>query len=422
MRQYRCPVCGQKTDKKQCPSCGWDFTKDVAKGFLPAQMSGAACRVYMQRLQAQREKCEAAQKKNAAAVTEQTETAWPKANPDIQLFDSDTYQDDIFIDDIDDNLAEDIYVKPPSGKIARPKKKKGRFVKRVIMALMVGVLVSGAIYYGLVYLPDKNAAEQDGGANADTPGSTGSGADSTGAQSAGQDGADGYFTENSAAVAVSADYPPYAYYDDQGHIAGADIDILWEILLEDGVDEMTIIDIDSYNLSTMFGSGEANIAAGGITPTQERDQVMDFSDVYASAKIVIAMPEISTMTSVDEMGGSGVFGVLQGSLAQTSCEEHGYETLVYKDRESMWEDLASGLLDGVADDRIWIQQYMDMYGGFKILDGTLAEEDYVFAVAEGNQELLDEINTAIKQLKDAGKLDEMIEKRIELGDVCQHSS
>ena len=198
-------------------------------------------------------------------------------------------------------------------------------------------------------------------------------------------------------------------------MGGADIDILWEILLEDGVDEMTIIDIDSYNLSTMFGSGEANIAAGGITPTQERDQVMDFSDVYASAKIVIAMPEISTMTSVDEMGGSGVFGVLQGSLAQTSCEEHGYETLVYKDRESMWKDLASGLLDGVVDDCIWVQQYMDIYGGYKILDGILAAEDYVFAVSEGNQGLLAKINAGIKRLKDTGRIDEIIEEHVGLG-------
>ena len=54
MRQYRCPVCGQKTDKKQCSSCGWDFTKDITKGFLLAQMSRAACRAYMQELQAQK--------------------------------------------------------------------------------------------------------------------------------------------------------------------------------------------------------------------------------------------------------------------------------------------------------------------------------------------------------------------------------
>lgn len=54
MRRYRCPVCGQKTDQQRCPSCGWDFTKDVAKGFLPAQMSRKACMAYMQKLQAQK--------------------------------------------------------------------------------------------------------------------------------------------------------------------------------------------------------------------------------------------------------------------------------------------------------------------------------------------------------------------------------
>ena len=54
MKKVQCPICGNISSEKQCQNCGWDFTKDVAKGFLPAQMSRKACMAYMQKLQAQK--------------------------------------------------------------------------------------------------------------------------------------------------------------------------------------------------------------------------------------------------------------------------------------------------------------------------------------------------------------------------------
>ncbi|HIT06394.1 MAG TPA: amino acid ABC transporter substrate-binding protein [Candidatus Scybalocola faecipullorum] len=270
------------------------------------------------------------------------------------------------------------------------------------MAIFAALIIAAA---GYGYFLAKDAVAEAEGQKIETSGSIGSETDSDGE----------YFKGEIPVVAISSDYSPYAYYNDQDSVDGADIDILKEILVEDGTDVMKIEDMSFGQLSTALDSGKADIAAVGITQTQERDQVMDFSDVYASAQIVIVMPENSTMTSVDEMDGSGVFGVLQNSLAQTSCEEHGYETLIYEDRESMWRDLATGLLDGAADDCIWVQQYMDIYGGYKILDGILAAEDYVFAVSESNQELLAKINAGIKRLKDTGRIDEIIEEHVGLG-------
>ena len=46
------------------------------------------------------------------------------------------------------------------------------------------------------------------------------------------------------------------------------------------------------------------------------------------------------------------------------------------------------------------------------MDATYADEDYAICVQKGNTELLDKINEALKELKESGKLDEIVEKYI----------
>ena len=48
----------------------------------------------------------------------------------------------------------------------------------------------------------------------------------------------------------------------------------------------------------------------------------------------------------------------------------------------------------------------------KILDEAFAEEEYAIAIAKDNTELLDKVNAALGELKEPGKLDEIIGKYI----------
>ena len=46
----------------------------------------------------------------------------------------------------------------------------------------------------------------------------------------------------------------------------------------------------------------------------------------------------------------------------------------------------------------------------KVIDVPLTTEYYAIAVKKGNTELKDKINAALKEIKDSGKLDELIEQ------------
>ncbi len=63
-------------------------------------------------------------------------------------------------------------------------------------------------------------------------------------------------------------------------------------------------------------------------------------------------------------------------------------------------------------DRQPAQVFVDENEGLKILDEAFAEEEYAIAVAKDNTELLDKVNAALGELKESGKLDEIIGKYI----------
>ena len=49
-------------------------------------------------------------------------------------------------------------------------------------------------------------------------------------------------------------------------------------------------------------------------------------------------------------------------------------------------------------------------GNYRKLDGSILETQFVFAVAEGNQELLDDIDPVIERLRNEGKVSEFSDK------------
>ena len=74
--------------------------------------------------------------------------------------------------------------------------------------------------------------------------------------------------------------------------------------------------------------------------------------------------------------------------------------------------LANGQVDCVVIDNEPAKNYVAANTGLKILDTEYVTEDYAIAVSKDNPNLLKKINTALKELKDAGKIDEIVGKYI----------
>lgn len=77
------------------------------------------------------------------------------------------------------------------------------------------------------------------------------------------------------------------------------------------------------------------------------------------------------------------------------------------------EALLTGNLDAVIIDNNPAIEFRDNNSDkLKLIEGQFEDENYVFGIQKGNKALLDAVNNAIKELKDDGTMQEILDKYI----------
>jgi polar amino acid transport system substrate-binding protein len=122
-------------------------------------------------------------------------------------------------------------------------------------------------------------------------------------------------------MVTSADYPPYEFRDTaRGNaIIGFDVDIANRIAKELGF-QLQIIDTDFNGIIPALQSGRADFAMAGMTPTEERQKNVDFSDIYYEAKNTIVAKKGSNLKKPEDLAGKNV-GVQLGSTQEEAAQK-----------------------------------------------------------------------------------------------------
>ena len=212
-------------------------------------------------------------------------------------------------------------------------------------------------------------------------------------------------------MATNATFPPYEMTTDSGEIEGIDIDtakaIAEKLGLELQVDDM---EFDAALLSVQ--QGKADMVMAGVTVTDERKAVMDFSDSYATGIQSIIVPEGSDITSPDDLAGKKI-GTQRGTTGYIYCsDDFGDDAVVaYDDGLTAVQALKNGQVDAVVIDNAPAKEYVAANPGLVILDTSYAEEDYAIGMAKGSA-LEDAVNAALEELKADGTLQSIVDKYI----------
>ena len=212
-------------------------------------------------------------------------------------------------------------------------------------------------------------------------------------------------------MATNATFPPYEMTTDSGEIEGIDVDtakaIAEKLGLELQVDDM---DFDAALLSVQ--QGKADIVMAGVTVTDERKAVMDFSDSYATGIQSIIVPNDSDIASPDDLAGKKI-GTQRGTTGYIYCsDDFGEDSVVaYDNGLTAVQALNNGQVDAVVIDNAPATEYVAANPGLKVLDTSYAEEDYAIGMAKGSA-LEDAINKALEELKEDGTLQSIVDKYI----------
>ena len=212
-------------------------------------------------------------------------------------------------------------------------------------------------------------------------------------------------------MATNAAFPPYEMTTDAGEFEGIDIETAQAIADKLGL-ELQIDDMDFDAALLSVQQGKADIVMAGVTVTDERKAVMDFSDSYATGIQSIIVPEGSDIASPDDLAGKKI-GTQRGTTGYIYCsDDFGDENVVaYDDGLTAVQALNNGQVDAVVIDNAPAKEFIAANPGLKILDTSYAEEDYAIGMAK-NSPLEDAVNSVLEELKADGTLQAIVDKYI----------
>lgn len=237
-------------------------------------------------------------------------------------------------------------------------------------------------------------------------------------------------------VATSPDFPPFESLDEAGNVIGWDIDVAKALAEKLGV-ELEIQKMEFDAVLSSVAAGKVHIGMAGISNTAKRDESVDFSlNVFDSSQMIIVRADNTSINGPMDLAGKTVAvqaGTIGNWLAEMD-EDYAYN---FDDDGNVLLDepilgapktvtkLSSGLMaiqqvkngqaDAVILDKLpakTIVEKLNAEGGnqLKILDMSVYDDAYAFAIGEGNTALKAWIDEALTELKEEGFFEELNSK------------
>lgn len=225
-------------------------------------------------------------------------------------------------------------------------------------------------------------------------------------------------------MATNASFPPYEYYDGDA-IVGIDAEIAAAVCEKMGY-ALQIDDMEFDSIIAAVGSGKADFAMAGMTVTEERKQMVDFSDSYATGIQAVVVKEDSPITTVDDLFAEGANYTVGVQISTTGdiyttgdIEEAGLGTVQrFPNGNEAVMALMSGKIDCVVIDNEPAKAYVAANEGLKVLETEYAVEDYAACFAK-DSELTAQFNAALAELTEDGTIQSIIDKYINTGDAAE---
>ncbi|MCL2170238.1 MAG: basic amino acid ABC transporter substrate-binding protein [Defluviitaleaceae bacterium] len=205
-------------------------------------------------------------------------------------------------------------------------------------------------------------------------------------------------------MATSADFPPFEFVNDDGEYDGFDVHMARAIA--DILGKELVIQNMSFDAVIMaVTTGAADVAIAAITITDERRLSVDFTIPYFETTLVAIVQEDSDIVSIEQLTYARI-AVQLGTTSDLMVEwnlPNAYVRRLLRAPDTVLE-LNTGGVDAIVIDRGVAEQFIHDSPGLRILEETLAYEEYAIAVNLNNPQLTADINAALEQLMASGEL------------------
>ncbi|MFL1706892.1 basic amino acid ABC transporter substrate-binding protein [Campylobacter sp. MOP7] len=213
-------------------------------------------------------------------------------------------------------------------------------------------------------------------------------------------------------VGTAANYPPFEFIDDQNKIAGFDIDLMDALSKKVGF-KYQFVNMNFDGLIVALKTGKINVIASAMSATDERRKSIDFTDAYYSTEnIYLRKKGNEAIKDKESLSGKKV-GVQLGTVQEMAAKEiKGVNIVPSEETVTLVLGLKANKIDAVIFDSSigygYLKKNPDLEEFHKESDGSEG-----FSIAfdkDKNLDLIEKINAALKELKQDGTYDKLLEK------------
>ena len=200
---------------------------------------------------------------------------------------------------------------------------------------------------------------------------------------------------------TEATFPPYEFLRGS-EIVGIDVEICKAVAKKLGR-EFAVESVNFDSVIPTVISGKADLAAAGITVTEDRKKNVDFSVPYVKTGVVFVYKKATPYAKGTDAKGKKV-GVQSGTTSETFVTETlEQQPERFDSPAAAVAALKAGRVDVVIADidpaKNCVKGEADL-----ALSGFITSEEYAVAIRKGQPELLKAINETIAEVKADGRL------------------
>jgi len=229
-------------------------------------------------------------------------------------------------------------------------------------------------------------------------------------------------------IATTGTYAPFTYFDEgTGDAIGFDLDLIYELqsLLGFTIENDTITTMNAATITASLAEGKVDIGLAALCATNERREVMNFSDTYYDAGQIILVNKETSPTEIqsleDLIDGKYTIAVESGSAAHLFVKNNIINDaciMPFNEGPIAFSALEDGKVDCFIQDAPGIPYYLKTTPNSKIT--TVGEQfntgqsPYAIAlsfdICTRYSNLQEIINLALKELTRNGTMDKLDQK------------
>lgn len=212
-------------------------------------------------------------------------------------------------------------------------------------------------------------------------------------------------------IGTDTTFAPFEFRSESGEMIGIDMDLLRAIAQDQGF----TVEIRSLGFDAAvqaLQSRQVDAVMAGMSITDERKKVFDFSDAYYDSGVQFAAPENSPVESLEDLRGRRVAvktGTAGADYADSIKDQYGFTTVAFGQTADMVNDVSTGNSAAYVDDFPVVAYSIQQGAPMKLVGDQAPAGSYGLAVNKGmNPELVEAFNQGLSNLRANGQYDEVL--------------